>query len=64
MDKLKLLEYLDYSLSMLECEVETYRVALRICDFQTAESQAWSIEERCDYVEMNARAYRDVLNER
>ena len=64
MDKLKLLEYLNHELSMLECEVETYRVALRICDFRTAESQVWSIEERCDYVEMNARAYRDVLNER
>ena len=64
MTKQEMLEYLNHELSMLECEVETYKVALRICDFQTAESQVWSIEEKCDYVEMNARAYRDALNER
>lgn len=63
MTKQEILEYLNYELSMLKCEVETYKVALGICDFQTAESQILHIEEKCDYVEMNARAYRDKLNE-
>ena len=63
MDKLEILDYLDYALSMLEHEVEIYKVALRICDFETAKSQVWHIEEKSDYVEMNARAYRDKLNE-
>ena len=61
MTEQEILEYVDYALSMLEHEIEIYKVALKICDFQTAKSEVWHIEEKCNYLEMNTRAYRDKL---
>lgn len=64
MSKQEILEYLNYSLTMLESEIETYRTAIEICDFETMENELCHIEENCHYFEMLTRAFRDACCER